>query len=88
MACSAVTVSIRRPGEKRERERGERRTTLAHQLLGDAQAAVGAHDGQRRDVAVLHAVGRLLLHLGEHIADDLGVVVGRLGRARHVDGDV
>jgi hypothetical protein len=66
---------------------GYGRTALAHQLLGNAQAAVGAHDGQRRDVAVLHAVGRLLLHLGEHIAHDLRVVVGGLGRARDIDGD-
>jgi hypothetical protein len=39
-------------------------------------------------VAVLHAVGRLLLHLSEDIADDLGVVVGGLGGPRHVDGDI
>lgn len=47
-----------------------------------------AHDGQRGDVAVLDAVGGLLLHLGEHVADDLGVVVGGLLGARDVDGDV
>jgi hypothetical protein len=39
-------------------------------------------------VAVLDAVGGLLLHLGEHIADDLGVVVGGLLRAGDVDGHV
>jgi hypothetical protein len=48
---------------------------------------MGAHDGQRGDVAVRDAVGGLLLHLGEHIADDLGVVVGGLFGAGDVDGD-
>ncbi|KAK2729580.1 hypothetical protein CKAH01_02554 [Colletotrichum kahawae] len=35
-----------------------------------------------------HAVGGLLLHLGEHIADDLGVVVGCALGAGDVDGDI
>lgn len=37
---------------------------------------------------MLDAVGGLLLHLGQDIADDLGVVVGRLLGARDIDGDV
>ena len=64
------------------------RTALTHELLGDAQAAVGAHDGQRGDVAVLDAVGGLLLHLGEYIANDLRVIVGRLLGPADVDGNV
>lgn len=59
-------------------------TALAHQLLSDAEAAMGAHDAEGGDVAVGDAVGGLLLHLGQHVADDLGVVVGSLGRARRV----
>ena len=39
-------------------------------------------------MAVLDAVGGLLLHLREDIADDLGVLVGVLLGARDVDGDV
>jgi hypothetical protein len=35
-----------------------------------------------------HAVGRLLLHLGEHIANNLGVLVGRAWRARGIDSNV
>lgn len=37
------------------------------------------HHRQRRDVAVRNAVGGLFLHFGEHVADDLGRVVGGLG---------
>lgn len=48
---------------------------------------MGAHDTQTGDVAVLDAVAGLLLHLGQDIANDLGVVVGRLLGARDVDGD-
>ena len=49
---------------------------------------MGAHNGERGDVAVRHAVGRLLLHLGQDISYDLGVVIGRLFGPRHVDGDI
>jgi hypothetical protein len=35
-----------------------------------------AHNTERRDVTVLHAVRGLLLHLSEHITHDLGRVVG------------
>ncbi|OHW93808.1 hypothetical protein CSPAE12_07533 [Colletotrichum incanum] len=35
-----------------------------------------------------HAVGGLLLHLGQDVADDLGVVVGGALRARDVDSDI
>ena len=59
---------------------------LVHQLLGEAEAAVRALDGQRGDVSVrlvaaAGAVGgrlRLLLHLGEDVADD-GARAGVLG---------
>jgi hypothetical protein len=53
-------------------------TTLAHQLLRQPQAAVRPHHGQGGDVAVRDAVGGLFLHLGEHVADDLGGIVGCL----------
>jgi len=46
-----------------------------------------AHDAQAGDVAVRDAVGGLLLHLREHVADDARVVVGRLAGPRDVDGD-
>jgi hypothetical protein len=62
------------------RGRGKR-TALAHQLAAEAEAAVCAHDAEAGDVPVRDAVGGLLFDLGEHVADDLGVVVGRLGRA-------
>lgn len=62
-------------------------TTLPHELLCDAQAAVGAHDAQAGDVAVLDAVAGLLLHLGQDVADDLGVVIGALLGTCYVDGD-
>ena len=41
-----------------------------------------AHDGQRGDVAVLHAVGGFFFHFCEYVADDFGGVVGGLGGAR------
>lgn len=47
-----------------------------------------AHHAETGNVTMLHAVRRLLLHLGEDIADDLGVLVGVLLGARDVDGDV
>lgn len=37
---------------------------------------------------MLHTIRGLLLHLGEHVADDLGVLVGVLLGAGDVDGDV
>ena len=37
-------------------------------------------------MSVRHPIRGLLLHLGEDIADDLGVVVRRLCGARGVDG--
>lgn len=46
------------------------------------------HDAQTGDMAVLHPIGRLLLHLGENIADDFGRVVGGFLEAGGVDGDV
>lgn len=46
-----------------------------------------AHDGQAGNVPMLDAVGGFLLHLGEHVADDLGVVVGGLLGAGDIDGD-
>jgi hypothetical protein len=39
-------------------------------------------------VAVLDPVRGILLHLGEHVADDFGRLVRRPLRARGVDGDV
>jgi hypothetical protein len=39
---------------------------------------VRPHHGQGGDVAVRDAVGGLFLHLGEHVADDLGGIVGCL----------
>lgn len=42
------------------------------------------HHTQARNVPVLHAIRRLLLHLGQHVAHNLGVVVGPLARARDV----
>ena len=47
-----------------------------------------AHDAQASNMAMRHAVRRLFLHLGEHIADDLGIVVGVLLGAGDVDGYV
>ena len=44
-----------------------------HELGGEAELAVGAEDGEGGDVAV--ALGGLLLHLGEDVADDAAVVV-------------
>ena len=44
-----------------------------HEFGGEAEFAVGAEDGEGGDVAV--AVGGLLLHLGEDVADDAAVVV-------------
>ncbi|CCF39668.1 hypothetical protein CH063_10438 [Colletotrichum higginsianum] len=39
-------------------------------------------------MAVGNAVGGLLLHLGQDVADNLGVVVGGALRARDIDGDI
>ena len=64
----------------------DRRTALAHQLLSNPQPTVRPHDAQAGDVAMRHAVRRVLLHLGQDIAHDLGIVVGRLLGAGDVDG--
>lgn len=81
-----------RDGERRRCSRtnaeGGLRTTLPHQLLGDAEPSVRAHHAQARDVAMLDPVRGVFLHLGQDVADDAGVVVGGFGRARDVDGDV
>ena len=64
-----------------------RLTTHQHQLLRQPQLPVRPHHAQARDVPVRHAVRRLLLHLGEHISDDLWRVCSGAGRAgvdRHV----
>nr|POE52051.1 hypothetical protein CFP56_52432 [Quercus suber] len=45
-----------------------------------------AHHAERGDVPVLHAVGRVLLHLGEHVANDLGRIVGCFLRSRDLSG--
>lgn len=47
-----------------------------HELGGEAELAVGAEDGEGGDVAVA-GLGGVLLHLGEHVADDPGAVVLR-----------
>lgn len=44
-----------------------------HELGGEAELAVGAEDGEGGDVAV--ALGGLLLHLGQDVADDAAAVV-------------
>jgi hypothetical protein len=43
-----------------------------------------AHNAERCDVAVLHAVLRVLLHLREHVAYDLRRIVRCLFRSRHL----
>lgn len=35
-----------------------------------------AHDTQTSNVAMLHPIRRLLLHLGKHVSDNLGVLAG------------
>lgn len=58
---------------------------MPHQRLGEPKLAVCAHHAETRNVPVLNAICRLLLHLGEDIAHNLrGVGVG----VREVDGDV
>ena len=44
-----------------------------HELGREAHLAVRAQHGERGDVAV--HLGRVLLHLGEHVADDLALAV-------------
>lgn len=73
-------------GEKEKEEKKRKLTTHAHQLLGQAEASMGPHHAQARDVAVLNAVGGLLFHLGEHVADDFGGGAGAGGG--DVEGDV
>jgi hypothetical protein len=68
-------------GDKTGREREGKgniraRTRLLHQLLSESQAAMRAHDGQRGDVPVLHAISGLFFHFGEDVADNFGGVVG------------
>lgn len=64
-----------------------KRTALSHQLLGYSQLPVCAHHGQAGDVTVLNAICGLLLHLGQDVTDDLGVVIGGLLGAGDVDSD-
>lgn len=45
-----------------------------HELGGEPQLAVGAEDGEGGDVAMAGLRG-VLLHLGEHVADDAAAVV-------------
>lgn len=61
-------------------------TGLPHELLGESEAAVRAHHGQRGDVAVLDAVGRLFFHFGEDVAYDFGWVVGGFRGAGDLGG--
>ena len=70
------------------RGKTKKHTTLPHQLLRNAQSSMSPHHRQAGNVPVLHPVRRLLLHLGQDVADNLGVVVGALGGPRHVDGDI
>lgn len=60
-------------------------TALSHQLLGKSQPPVSAHHTQAGDVAMLNAISGVLLHLGEHITDDLRRIVGALGWARDLN---
>ena len=46
------------------------------------------HDTQTSDVTMLYAIRRILLHFGEYIADNAGVVVGGFLGTGDVDGDV
>ena len=43
-----------------------------HELGGEPELAVGAEDREGGDVAVA-GLGEVLLHLGEHVADDAGM---------------
>lgn len=43
---------------------------------------MGAHDAQAGDVAMLNAIGGVLLHLRKHVTHNLGGVVRGLWRAR------
>lgn len=45
----------------------------SHEFGGEAEFAVSSEDGEGGDVAV--ALGGLLLHLGQDIADNLAVVI-------------
>ena len=62
--------------EARVEDLGHGALAQAHEALGDAEAAVRAHDAQAGDVAVLHAVGRIFFHLGQYVADDFGILWG------------
>ena len=55
-------------------------TALPHQLLGQTQTAVGTHDTQTSDVTMLDPIGRVFLHLCEHITHNLGRIIRGLGR--------
>jgi hypothetical protein len=49
---------------------GAQLTTLLHELVCEAETAVGAEDADAGDVTVRDAVGGLLLHLAEDVSDD------------------
>jgi len=49
---------------------------------------MGPHDTETSYVTMLYAIGRLLFHLCEDIADDLGWLVGVLGWVAQVHGHV
>jgi len=61
-------------------------TTLAHEFLCQTQSPVRAHDAERCDVTVLHAVLRILLHLRKYVAYDLGCIVWCLLGSRDLQG--
>ena len=47
-----------------------------------------AHDAQAGNMTMLNSIGGILLHLRKHVSYDARVVIGRLLRARDIDGDV
>lgn len=56
-------------------------TRLPHQLLRNTQPAMRPHNTQTCNMTMLDSIGRILLHLCEHIAYDSGIIIWGFLRA-------
>jgi hypothetical protein len=70
------TREEKKKSRKKNKQKTEKKHSpyLSHELVCDAEPPVWAQDGKGSDVAV-RVLARVLLHLGQHVPDNLPVVV-------------
>lgn len=59
-------------------KRGGGHTTHAHQPLRNPQPSMRPHNTNTRDMPMLHPIRRLLLHLRQHIPNNLGILARQI----------